>query len=87
MRAGGGSGARPPPRVPPRHPKLARLPAREYPSTRARLAAGGEPMAAPVKRNVTQMMQEATTDASVWLEVHASAVPVDAQLPCEDVKV
>ena len=74
VRAGGGSGARPPPRVPPRHPKLARLTARvpEYP--RARLAAGGEPMAASGKRNLTQMMQQATSDASVWLEVHADDV-------------
>ena len=48
----------------------ARVP--EYP--RARLTAGGEPMAASGKRNLTQMMQQATSDASVWLEVHADDV-------------
>ena len=33
------------------------------------------------------MMQQATSDASVWLEVHAGDVQADAQLPCEIVKV
>ena len=54
---------------------------------RARLAAGGEPMAASCKRNLTQMMPQATSDASVWLEVHADDVQPDAQLQCEIVKV
>ena len=44
-------------------------------------------MAASVKRNVTQMMLEATTDASVWLEVHAGDAQLETQLSCDDVKV
>ena len=44
-------------------------------------------MAASGKRNLTQMMQQATSDASVWLEVHADDVQPDAQLQCEIVKM
>ena len=50
---------------------------------RARLPA----VMASGKRSLTQMVQQATSDASSWLDVHADDVQPDAQLPCERVKV
>ena len=74
------------PQVPPRHPKLANLrgrPPRVPECRRARLPA----VMASGKRSLTQMVQQATSDASSWLDVHADDVQPDAQLPCERVKV